>query len=51
MPEISLDRSSIVTVIGELIATGMPQHVSMGFDAKLSHRNCPLDRARKARSP
>jgi hypothetical protein len=26
MPEIRLDRSGVVSVVGELVASGMPQH-------------------------
>jgi hypothetical protein len=33
MTEVSLDCSSVVAVIGELVAAGVPQHVSMGLDA------------------
>jgi hypothetical protein len=41
MPEIRLDRTRIMAVVGELIAAGMPQHVGMmpgsatTFDARL----------------
>jgi hypothetical protein len=33
VPQIGLQRAGIVTVIGELIAAGVPQHVGMGLDA------------------
>jgi hypothetical protein len=29
MAQIALDRSAVVAVVGELIASGMPQHVAM----------------------
>lgn len=35
MPKIRLDRTCIVTVIGELVAAGVAQHVGMRFDAKI----------------
>jgi hypothetical protein len=33
VPEIGLDGTRVVTVIGKLVAAGMPQHVGMGLDA------------------
>jgi hypothetical protein len=41
MPEIGLDRTRVVAVVGELVTAGMPQHVGMmpgsatTFDARL----------------
>jgi hypothetical protein len=34
MPEISLDRTRVVTVIGELKAAGVAEHVGVGLDAE-----------------
>ena len=40
MPEIRLDRTRVVTVIGELIAAGMAQHVGMCLDAEIGRGFC-----------
>jgi hypothetical protein len=32
MPQIGLERPGVVTVVGELVAAGVPQHVRVRFD-------------------
>ena len=36
MPEVLLDRPRVMPIIGELVATGVPQHMGMGLEAQLS---------------
>jgi hypothetical protein len=38
MPQVGLERSRIDTVICELIAAGVAQHVRVRLDAKVSRR-------------
>ena len=45
MPKVGLDRPRIVSVVGELIAAGMPKHVGVGFDALVGVYGCSLDHA------
>ena len=35
MPQVGLDRPSVMAIVGELIATGMPEHVSVRFDSQV----------------
>ena len=35
MPEIGLDRTRVVTMVGELLAAGMAEHVSVRLDAQI----------------
>ena len=37
MAEIRLDRARIVTIVGELVAAGVPQHVGVRLDAQVGH--------------
>ena len=37
MPEIRLDRTRIVTIVRELVAARMAQHVGMRLDAQIGH--------------
>jgi hypothetical protein len=32
MPHVGLDRPRVVTIVGELVAAGMTEHVSVGLD-------------------
>jgi hypothetical protein len=45
MPEIRLDRTRVVTIVGELIAAGMAEHVGMCLDAQIGRNGCPLNHA------
>jgi hypothetical protein len=49
MPEIGLDRPRVVAIVGELIATGMAQHVGVRLDAQVGRVGCTLDHAGEAR--
>jgi hypothetical protein len=46
--QISLDRSCVVTIVGELGAASMAQHVGVRLDAQIGRHGCPLDHAREA---
>ena len=48
VPEIGLDGARVVTIVGELVATGMPEHVSMRLDAEIGGDGGPFDHAREA---
>ena len=37
MVELRLDRARIVTIVGELVAAGVPQHVGVRLDAQVGH--------------
>ena len=51
MPEPSLDRPGIVSLVGEGIAAGMAKHVRTGFQLKAEpFAGRPLDHPCKARS-
>src|SRR5579863_3964981 len=41
--EVSLQRSRIMTIIGQLETAGMPEHVRVDLDAETSHGSGPLD--------
>jgi hypothetical protein len=43
MAEIRLQRARVVARIGESVAAGMPQHVSVRFDPKLCSTPSTLD--------
>ena len=45
MPEISLKCSGIVSPVGKRVATGVSEHVRMGFKPKLRFETCALDHA------
>jgi hypothetical protein len=49
VPEIRLDRAGVVTIVGELVAAGMAQHVGVRLDAQIRDSGCPLDHAGEAR--
>jgi hypothetical protein len=40
MPEIGLDRTRVVTIVGELVAAGMAEHVGMRLDAEIGYGGC-----------
>jgi hypothetical protein len=39
MPEIRLDRTGVVAIVGELLAASMAQHMGMSFDAQIGRDN------------
>jgi hypothetical protein len=41
MPKIGLDCPGIVTIVGELVAAGVAQHVGMRVDAEISSGGWP----------
>jgi hypothetical protein len=43
MPEIRLDRTGVVAIVGELLAASMAQHMGMSFDAQIGRDDCPPD--------
>ena len=45
VPEIGLQRSCVVPLVGERISTGVPEHVGVRLEGKLRLDPCPLDRA------
>ena len=45
MPEIGLDSARVVSVVGELVAAGMAQHVGVRLDAQIGRYGYPLDHA------
>ena len=47
MAEVGLQRAGIDTVVGQLIAAGMAQHVRVDLDAEIGRDCCPLDHAGK----
>jgi hypothetical protein len=47
VPEIGLDGARVMAIIGELVAAGVPEHVSMRIDAQISSGGCPLHHARE----
>jgi hypothetical protein len=47
MPEIGLDRTGVVAIVGELVAAGMTEHAGVRLDAQIGHVGCPLDQAGK----
>ena len=49
VPEIGLQRSGVVAVIGQLVSAGMPEHVWMGLKAKLRPGAGAFDHARESR--
>ena len=48
MPEIGLDRTRVVAIVGELVAAGMAEHVGVRLDAQIGRDGCPLDHAGEA---
>jgi hypothetical protein len=48
MPEIGLDRTRVMAIVGELVSAGMAQHVSVRLDAQIGRADCLLDRAGEA---
>jgi hypothetical protein len=46
--QIRLDRTRVVTIVGELVAAGMAQHVGMRLDAQIGRDGCPLDHVGEA---
>jgi hypothetical protein len=48
MAQVSLQRSGVVAVVGQLVATGVSKHMGMGFDAEIGRRRGPLDHPREA---
>ena len=46
--EISLDRTCVVAIIGQLVAAGVAEHVGMRLDPEISRDGCPLNHAREA---
>ena len=48
MSEIRLDRARVVAVVGELVATGMAEHVGVRLDAEVGRDGCPPDHAGEA---
>jgi hypothetical protein len=48
MPEIGLDRTRVVAVVGELVTAGVAQHVGMRLDAEIGGDSRSLDHAGKA---
>jgi hypothetical protein len=51
MPEIRLDRSRVVAIVGELVAAGVPQHVGVRLDAQIGRGGCGgLTRVARGRS-
>jgi hypothetical protein len=40
MPEIRLDRTRVVAIVGDLIAASMAQHVGMRLDAQIGRDGC-----------
>ena len=48
MPEIRLDRTRVVAVIGELVAASVAEHVGMRLDAEIGRKGCPFDHAGEA---
>jgi hypothetical protein len=45
IPEVRLDRAQVVAIVGELVATGMAQHVGADVDAQIGRGDRPPDRA------
>jgi hypothetical protein len=43
VPEIGLDRTGVVAIVGELLAASMAQHMGMSFDAQIGRDDCPPD--------
>ena len=48
VPKVSLQRSGIVSLIGERIATGMPEHVRVRLEPKFGFGARALDHASEA---
>jgi hypothetical protein len=46
--QISLQRPCVVPLVGERVATGMPEHVRVRFEAQFGLSPCPLHHAGKA---
>ena len=49
MPEMGLDRARVVTIVGELVAAGVAEHVGTRLDAEVGRDGRPLDHAGEAR--
>ena len=45
MTQVVLDRARVLAVIGELVATGMPQHVAVHEEREAGRLSCPCDHA------
>ena len=45
MPEIRLDRTRVVPIVGELVAASMAEHVGVRLDTQVGRGGCPLDQA------
>ena len=45
--KVSLQRPRIVTLVGESVTAGMPQHVRVCLEGELGLDPCPLDHARE----
>ena len=50
MAKVRLQGPGIDAIAGQLVAAGMPQHVSMHFDAKVGRNASPFDHAGEAGS-
>lgn len=48
VPEISLQSPGVVPLVGQRVATGVPQHVRMRLEGQLSLPTCTLDHAGKS---
>ena len=48
MPEIGLDRTRVVAIVGKFVAAGMAQHVSVRLDAQIGRGGRPFDQAGEA---
>ena len=48
MTEIMLERASIVAIVGELVAAGVPQHVGVNRKLETSRNTKPLDQLPEA---
>jgi hypothetical protein len=49
MPKVGLDCARVVTVIGELVAAGMTEHVGVRLDTQVGIGASPLHHAGEAR--
>lgn len=50
MPQVVLEGPSIMPIVGQLVASGVPEHVRMDREPKLSRLPGPGDRFKESRS-
>ena len=43
MPEISLDRTAVVAIVGELVSCAMAQHMAVDLEPELGRPSSPRD--------